>query len=162
MDQHPSVNNLYLSERLQKTLAGIGSHTVTTVIAPMGYGKSTALKWWQQQLAARIPHAKIFRQLVAADSRQDFWDGFCRTRRVGSSCVCRARRSACAADVPRQCWKRAANSCACLSLRQQNPHWVHWRGILPRDAFSRNARTCGSKPIPPALCPRWKRRALCG
>ena len=81
MDQHPSVNNLYLSERLQKTLAGIGSHTVTTVIAPMGYGKSTALKWWQQQLAARIPHAKIFRQLVAADSRQDFWDGFCRALR---------------------------------------------------------------------------------
>ena len=81
MDQHPSVNNLYLSERLQKTLAGVGSHTVTTVIAPMGYGKSTALKWWQQQLAARIPHAKIFRQLVAADSRQDFWDGFCRTLR---------------------------------------------------------------------------------
>lgn len=47
----------------------------------MGYGKSTALKWWQQQLAARIPHAKIFRQLVAADSRQDFWDGFCRALR---------------------------------------------------------------------------------
>ena len=43
MDQHPSVNNLYLSERLQKMLAGVGSHTVTTVIAPMGYGKSTAL-----------------------------------------------------------------------------------------------------------------------
>ncbi|MEF2711145.1 MAG: AAA family ATPase [Oscillospiraceae bacterium] len=81
MDQHPSVNNLYLSERLQKMLAGVGSHTVTTVIAPMGYGKSTALKWWQQQLAARIPHAKIFRQLVAADSRQDFWDGFCRALR---------------------------------------------------------------------------------
>ena len=81
MDQHPSVNNLYLSERLQKTLAGIGSHTVTTVIAPMGYGKSTALKWWQQQLAARIPHAQVFRQLVAADSRQDFWDGFCRALR---------------------------------------------------------------------------------
>ena len=81
MDQHPSVNNLYLSERLQKTLAGIGSHTVTTVIAPMGYGKSTALKCWQQQLAARIPHAQVFRQLVAADSRQDFWDGFCRALR---------------------------------------------------------------------------------
>ena len=81
MDQHPSVNNLYLSDRLQKTLAGIGSHTVTTVIAPMGYGKSTALKWWQQQLAARIPHAQVFRQLVAADSRQDFWDGFCRALR---------------------------------------------------------------------------------
>ena len=81
MDQHPSVNNLYLSERLQKTLAGVGSHTVTTVIAPMGYGKSTALKWWQQQLAARIPHAQVFRQLVAADSRQDFWDGFCRALR---------------------------------------------------------------------------------
>ena len=81
MDQHPSVNNLYLSERLQKTLAGVGSHTVTTVIAPMGYGKSTALKCWQQQLAARIPHAQVFRQLVAADSRQDFWDGFCRALR---------------------------------------------------------------------------------
>lgn len=81
MDQHPSVNNLYLSERLQEKLAGVGSHTVTTVIAPMGYGKSTALKWWQQQLAARIPHAQVFRQLVAADSRQDFWDGFCRALR---------------------------------------------------------------------------------
>ena len=95
MDQHPSVNNLYLSERLQKTLAGVGSHTVTTVIAPMGYGKSTALKWWQQQLAARIPHAKIFRQLVAADSRQDFWDGFCRALRSA-----RARRAAAGARLP--------------------------------------------------------------
>ena len=32
MDQHPSVNNLYLSERLQKTLAGIGSMTTNWLI----------------------------------------------------------------------------------------------------------------------------------
>ena len=95
MDQHPSVNNLYLSERLQKTLAGVGSHTVTTVIAPMGYGKSTALKWWQQQLAARIPHAKIFRR-----SARQKPSGFLGRLLPRAAAAARARRAAAGTRLP--------------------------------------------------------------
>lgn len=95
MDQHPSVNNLYLSERLQKTLAGVGSHTVTTVIAPMGYGKSTALKWWQQQLAARIPRAGL---PPARRGRQP--PGFLGRLLPRAAAAARARRAAAGTRLP--------------------------------------------------------------
>ena len=72
MDQHPSVNNLYLSERLQKTLAGVGSHTVTTVIAPMGYGKTTAVNWYLGERARAEPLHSI-RISVYSDNLAIFW-----------------------------------------------------------------------------------------
>ena len=81
MSQYPHLNSTYISPRLQSALSQIGSHAITTIIAPMGYGKSTAVKWWQQHEARQIPDACILRQLVATDSRADFWDGFCRTLR---------------------------------------------------------------------------------
>ena len=81
MSQYPHLNSTYISPRLQSALCQIGSHAITTIIAPMGYGKSTAVKWWQQHEARQIPDACILRQLVATDSKADFWDGFCRTLR---------------------------------------------------------------------------------
>ena len=81
MSQYPHLNSTYISPRLQSALCQIGSHAITTIIAPMGYGKSTAVKWWQQHEARQIPDACILRQLVATDSKADFWDGFCSTLR---------------------------------------------------------------------------------
>ena len=81
MSQYPHLNSTYISPRLQSALCQIGSHAITTIIAPMGYGKSTAVKWWQQHEARQIPDACILRQLVATDSKAAFWDGFCRTLR---------------------------------------------------------------------------------
>lgn len=44
MSQYPHLNSTYISPRLQAALGQIGSHAITTIIAPMGYGKSTAVK----------------------------------------------------------------------------------------------------------------------
>ena len=38
-----NLNTLYISERLQESLRPISRCAMTTVVAPMGYGKTTAL-----------------------------------------------------------------------------------------------------------------------
>ena len=40
------LNTIYISERLQEKLRPISRYTLTTVIAPMGYGKTTAVNWY--------------------------------------------------------------------------------------------------------------------
>ena len=40
------LNTIYISERLQEKLRPISRCTLTTVIAPMGYGKTTAVNWY--------------------------------------------------------------------------------------------------------------------
>ena len=41
-----SLNTIYVSERLQECLRPISRCAMTTVIAPMGYGKTTAVNWY--------------------------------------------------------------------------------------------------------------------
>ena len=81
MDSYPHLNELYLSSRLQARLAGARSHTVTTIIAPTGYGKSTAVQYLRRQLSAEAPDARVFCQFLSGGGRQEFWTGFCRTLR---------------------------------------------------------------------------------
>ena len=40
------LNTIYISERLQEKLRPISRCTLTTVVAPMGYGKTTAVNWY--------------------------------------------------------------------------------------------------------------------
>ena len=40
------VNQIYISERLQECLRPIAQCALTTVVAPMGYGKTTAVNWY--------------------------------------------------------------------------------------------------------------------
>ena len=40
-----NLNAVYISERLQESLRPISHCAMTTVVAPMGYGKTTALNW---------------------------------------------------------------------------------------------------------------------
>ena len=42
----PSFNTIYISERVQECLRPIAHCTLTTVVAPMGYGKTTAINWF--------------------------------------------------------------------------------------------------------------------
>ena len=81
MDHYPHLRDLYLSARLRAELQKIPSHLVTTIIAPTGYGKTTAAGWFQQQLPTTAPKAHIFRQFLSGNGRQEFWDGLCRTLR---------------------------------------------------------------------------------
>lgn len=41
-----NLNTVYISERLQECLRPISRCALTTVIAPMGYGKTTAVNWY--------------------------------------------------------------------------------------------------------------------
>ena len=46
-----NLNAIYISERLQESLRPISRCTLTTVVAPMGYGKTTAVNWFLQERA---------------------------------------------------------------------------------------------------------------
>ena len=49
-----SLNNIYISERLQESLRPIVGCAMTTVVAPMGYGKTTAVNWYLSKRAAAV------------------------------------------------------------------------------------------------------------
>ncbi|MBQ9528490.1 MAG: hypothetical protein IJR68_12875, partial [Fretibacterium sp.] len=78
MMMHEHLNDIYITERLEARLSEIAGHVVTTVIAPMAYGKTTAIRHWQAQMAQAYPDAVILRQSIFNDSVGDFWRGFCR------------------------------------------------------------------------------------
>lgn len=42
----PSFNTIYISERVQECLRPIARCALTTVVAPMGYGKTTTINWF--------------------------------------------------------------------------------------------------------------------
>ena len=48
----PDPGAIYVSPRLQASLEPMGRCALTTVTAPMGYGKTTAVNWF---LAAQPP-----------------------------------------------------------------------------------------------------------
>ena len=78
--QRWNLNTIYISERLQETLRLISRCALTTVVAPMGYGKTTAVSWYLAQRAAAQPCC-IVRVSVYSDNLAIFWksvqDAFC-------------------------------------------------------------------------------------
>ena len=67
-----SLNTVYISERLQENLRPISRCALTTVVAPMGYGKTTAVNWYLEE-RAKTEHAKIIRVSVYSDNLTIFW-----------------------------------------------------------------------------------------
>ena len=67
-----SLNTVYISERLQESLRPISRCALTTVVAPMGYGKTTAVGWYlEQRQKAEAP--LIIRISVYSDNLAIFW-----------------------------------------------------------------------------------------
>ena len=79
MNYYPHLNDVFISERLKRRLNEISRHPITTVIAPMGFGKTTALNWWAKHQVKSHTGTLILRQMIVTDSVTDFWSGFCRT-----------------------------------------------------------------------------------
>ena len=79
MKEYPHLNDLYVSERLKKRLSLIGKSRITTVTAPMGYGKTTAVRWWERYYSGHISGAMIIRQSIMTDRVSDAWEGFCKS-----------------------------------------------------------------------------------
>ena len=67
-----NLNTIYISERLQESLRPIARSALTAVIAPMGYGKTTAVNWYLAEYAKTGP-IKIIRISVYSDNLAIFW-----------------------------------------------------------------------------------------
>lgn len=78
MDNYHKLNHIFITKRLVNRLNEINSHPITTVIAPMGFGKTTAINWWAKRLVKSHFKAIVLRQIIVTDSLSDFWGGFCR------------------------------------------------------------------------------------
>lgn len=66
------LNTIYISERMQETLRNISRCPLTEVVAPMGYGKTTAIGWYLKN-RAEAENAEIIRISIYSDNRQIFW-----------------------------------------------------------------------------------------
>ena len=67
-----NLNTIYISERLQESLRPISRCAMTTVVAPMGYGKTTAVNWYLEE-RAKAESLKIIRISVYSDNLAIFW-----------------------------------------------------------------------------------------
>ncbi len=67
-----NLNTLYISERLQESLRPISRCTMTTVVAPMGYGKTTAVEWYlAERVRSESPY--IVRINIYSSNLAIFW-----------------------------------------------------------------------------------------
>lgn len=67
-----NLNTVYISERLQECLRPISRCALTTVVAPMGYGKTTAVNWYLLE-RAKLDEAAVARISVYSDNLAIFW-----------------------------------------------------------------------------------------
>ena len=67
-----NLNTIYISERLQESLRPISRCAMTAVVAPMGYGKTTAVNWYlEERVKAESP--RIIRISTYSDNLAIFW-----------------------------------------------------------------------------------------
>ena len=66
------LNTIYIPERLQESLRPISRCALTTVVAPMGYGKTTAVNWYLEERAKAGPLC-VVRISVYSDNLAIFW-----------------------------------------------------------------------------------------
>jgi len=78
LNYYSHLNDIFISERLKRRLNEISSYPITTVIAPMGFGKTTAMNWWSKRQVKSQADSVILRQIIVTNSITDFWMGFCR------------------------------------------------------------------------------------
>ncbi len=67
-----NLNEIYVSERLQESLRPISGCVFTSVVAPMGYGKTTAINWYLEE-RAKAENIKVVRISVYSDNLMLFW-----------------------------------------------------------------------------------------
>ena len=73
MSKHKwNLNNIYISERLQESLRPISHSALTAIVAPMGYGKTTAINWYLEE-KAKTEELHIIRISVYSDNIVILW-----------------------------------------------------------------------------------------
>ena len=66
-----NLNIIYISDRMRETLRPIASCALTVVVAPMGYGKTTAVRWFLAEQAKA--GAVVLQASIYSDNRSIFW-----------------------------------------------------------------------------------------
>ena len=80
-----TTQGVYFSDRLTAALERIPNYPLTVVEAPMGYGKTTAVKEYVTKAGV-----EVLWQTVYDDTAAHFWSGFCKLfSELDSSCVLR-------------------------------------------------------------------------
>ena len=67
-----SLNSIYITDRLQKSLQPVSNSALTAIIAPMGYGKTTAVNWYLSRLA-KDSLALLIRISIYSQNLSIFW-----------------------------------------------------------------------------------------
>ena len=67
-----NLNTIYISERLQESLRPVSRCQLTTVVAPMGYGKTTAVNWYLEE-RTKTELLRVIRISVYSDNLAIFW-----------------------------------------------------------------------------------------
>ena len=67
-----SLNSIYISDCLQKSLQPVSNSALTAITAPMGYGKTTAVNWYLSRLA-KDSLALLIRISIYSQNLSIFW-----------------------------------------------------------------------------------------
>lgn len=67
-----NLNTIYISERVRNSLKTISDCAMTAVVAPMGYGKTTAVNWFLDR-RQKEENAVIVRISIYSDNTGIFW-----------------------------------------------------------------------------------------
>ena len=67
-----NLNTVYISERLQESLRPVSRGALTTVVAPRGYGTTTAVNWYLEE-RARLEPVKMLRVSMYSDNLAILW-----------------------------------------------------------------------------------------
>lgn len=68
-----NLNTIYISERLQESLRPISHCAITAIVAPMGYGKTTAVNWYLAERAKSEP-LNVIRISIYSDNLAICWE----------------------------------------------------------------------------------------
>ena len=75
MNRLKTLNHTFISSHLKDALNTVSEYALTSVTAPMGYGKSTAINWFLDQVSVKN-NCQVFRVNIYSDSTGLFWRGF--------------------------------------------------------------------------------------
>ena len=73
MKKYPHLNDVFIRKHLRDSLDEIMENRISSIVAPMGYGKTSFIKWCIDEIKKRDPKAAIMRQEILNDNPADFW-----------------------------------------------------------------------------------------
>ena len=82
------LNTIYISERLQEKLRPISRCTLTTVVAPMGYGKTTSVNWYLNERVKK-DHGVVIRISIYTNNLPSVWKSVNNAFRFAGFYFCR-------------------------------------------------------------------------